>query len=249
MSEHIKALIVDDEQSARESLKRALMTLNLSVDLVGMAENAQQAIDIIIDRRTELVFLDIEMPGHDGFWLANQIQKLNIPIHLIFVTAYNEYAIQAFRYAAFDFLTKPLDIDQLQQTMDRYLKEYKHKNFNAKMNKLQAFLSEAKLKLNTQNGFQILLHNSIVYCEAKGNFTIIHLVDGQKEMVCNQLGMLEEKLQGSDFIRVHRSVLINVTYLKSFNRKTKIVVLTDSLQKYEVKVSSSGIKKLSSLPL
>jgi two-component system LytT family response regulator len=117
------------------------------------------------------------------------------------------------------------------------------------MNKLQAFLSEAKLKLNTQNGFQILLHNSIVYCEAKGNFTIIHLVDGQKEIVCNQLGMLEEKLQGSDFIRVHRSVLINVTYLKSFNRKTKIVVLTDSLQKYEVKVSSSGIKKLSSLPL
>ena len=249
MSEIIKALIVDDEPADRESLKKALMSIHVSVDLVGMAENAQQALEIMMDQQPELAFIDIEMPGNDGFWLAKKIQKLHLPIHLIFVTAYNEYAIHAIRFAAFDFLIKPLDTVVLEQSMQRYLKERGQSSFNGKMDRLQSFLAQAKLKLITQNGFVMLPHSHIIYCEARGNYTTLYLADGQAETVCNQLGLLEEKLSNPVFIRVSRSVLININFLESYNRKTKTVVLSYSLQKYEIKVSSSGAKKVVSLQL
>jgi len=133
--------------------------------------------------------------------------------------------------------------------MVRYLKERGQSNFNGKMERLQAFLAQAKLKLTTQNGFVMIPHSLIIYCEARGNFTTLYLADGQAETVCNQLGLLEEKLSNPVFVRVSRSVLINIDYLESYSRKTKTVVLSYSLQKYEIKVSSSGAKKVVSLQL
>jgi len=249
MKSVVKAIIVDDEQDSRNFFKRILSKLSINIGLIGEAKNAQNALEIIIDKQPELVFLDIEMPVNDGFWLADKLRKLQIPLTIIFVTGFNKYAIQAIRYAAFDYITKPVDVDLLEKCMQRYLKEREQNTFQKKVERLKKFLNEEKLRLTTHTGFVVLPLSTIVYCEAQGNYTTVFLVDGQTETICLQLGLLEEKLSNPIFARISRSVLINTEYLQSINRKTKTVVLADVLQKYEAKGSSSGIKKLSALHL
>lgn len=245
----IKTLIVDDERDARENLKFILSRLSISIEIVGEAENAQDALEIIIDNQPELIFLDIQMPAKDGFWLADKLQKLDISLSIIFVTAYDEYAVQAIRFAAFDFINKPVDIELLEQSIQRYLKERIQNNFNLKAQRLKQFLEQEKIKLITLNGIILLHHNSIIYCEAKGNYTTLYMANGETEIAHIQLGILEKKLSNPIFLRISRSVLINIEYLHSVNRKTKRVVLSDTLQQYEIKISSSGRKKLTELNL
>ncbi len=249
MLDVVKALIVDDEIAARENLARTLSNISIPVKLVDEAHNAQNALEIIIDKNPELVFLDIEMPVNDGFWLADKLQKLRIPITIIFATAFNKYAIQAIQFAAFDYITKPIDVDLLERTMQRYLKERNQNNFYLKAERLRQFLDQDKIKLTTQNGQVMLPHNSIIYCEAKGNYTDVYMADGQMETVHTQLGILEEQLSNPVFVRVSRSALINTDYLYSINRKSKTVILSDIIQQYEIKLSFSGRMKLYALNL
>ena len=249
MTDVIKALIVDDEKAARESLTHALLCIGAPVKLVGEAKNSKDALEIIIDKQPELVFLDIEMPVNDGFWLANKLRSMYIPITLIFVTAYNKYAIQAIRYAAFDFITKPIEFQLLEQSLQRFLKENSPNNFYLKAERLQKFLDQDKIKLTTQNGHVVFPHNIIIYCEAKGNYTTLYMIDGEVEVVRIQLGLLEEELSNPTFVRVSRSVLINTDYLQGINRKTETATLSDLQHKYEVKLSFNGRRKLSNLHL
>ena len=249
MIDMVKAIIVDDEQDARASLKRILSNLSINIELIGEAKNAQTALEIIIDKQPELVFLDIEMPVNDGFWLADKLRKIQIPLSIIFVTAFNQYAVQAIRFAAFDYITKPIDVDLLEQAMQRYLVEHKQNNFQIKAERLRQFLDQKRINLTTQNGYILLIHNTIIYCKAKGNYTTVYIADGRIETVHIQLGLLEEELSNPIFVRISRSKLINTEYLQSINRRAKTVLLTDILQQYEVKMSFSGRKKLSALNL
>ena len=245
----IKTLIVDDEQSSIDSMVTLLSQSPFQFDLVGFAPGAQNGLELIIDQQPELVFLDINLPGKDGFWLAQKLRKIQFPIDIIFVTAFNNYAEQAFRYAAFDFLTKPIDIDRLNETIQRYLSDRADNKFTEKLDKLKKFLDRKKIKVITHEGYKLIHHDIIIYCEADGNYTNLFLTNGIKQVVCMQLGKLEDLLEDENFVRANRSALINTMYLEEFVRKEKVVLLTDSLQKFTIKLSSSGIKKLNELDL
>ncbi|OFY50786.1 MAG: hypothetical protein A2W85_18530 [Bacteroidetes bacterium GWF2_41_31] len=245
----IKTLIVDDEQDSRDSMAALLTQSPFPFDIVGFAPGAQNGIELIIDQQPELVFLDINLPGKDGFWLAQKLRKLKFPINIIFITAFNEYAEQAFRYAAFDFLTKPIEVHRLNETIRRYLSERADNKFTEKLDRLKKFLDQKKLKIPTPDGYKLIPHDQIIYCEADGNYTHLFLANGIKQVICNQMGKLEESLDDTNFVRANRSALINTMYVEEFARREKAIILTDTLQKYSIKLSSSGIKKLKELGL
>ena len=244
MSKQITAVIVDDEQDARDGLERQIIDLLPNLNIIAKAENAQNALEIIIDEHPDLVFLDIQMPVNDGFWLANKLNKLQNSTSIIFVTAFDEYAIEAIKYAAFDFLTKPVIPELLKESVDRFVANKDNGNLNEKLENLKAFLQQRKIKFNIYNGFIMVSPTDIVYCEAEKNYCNIYLSNGKKEFITSQLGFIEKKLVESSFVKISRSTIINLDYLENYNRKTKTVILSVVVQKFELKVSSSGEKRL-----
>ncbi len=247
MTPKITALIVDDEQDARDGLERLIENEIPELEIIGKAENAQNALEMIVDESPEIVFLDIQMPGKDGFWLADKLGKLQLETCIIFVTAYDEYAIEAIKHSAFDFLTKPISPELLKSTIDRFREKRKTYNLNYKLDKLKSFLRQDRVKFNNRNGFVILNANDIVFCKADKNYCKTVLANGKTELITMQLGSVEDKLDKESFIRINRSTLVNLDYLENFNRKTRSVILSDILQKYEFKVSASGLKRLNGL--
>lgn len=247
MTPKITTLIVDDEQDAREGLERLIKTEIPELEIIGKAENSQNALEMIVDESPEIVFLDIQMPGKDGFWLADKLGKLQLETCIIFVTAYDEYAIEAIKYSAFDFITKPMIPELLKSTIDRFLEKKSTYDLSSKLYKLKSFFRQDRVKFNNHNGFIILNSDDIIYCEADKNYCKTVLANGKTELITMQLGSVEKKLDKETFIRINRSTLVNLDYLENFNRNTKTVVLSDILQKYEFKVSASGLKRLNVL--
>ncbi len=247
MTDSITAIIVDDERDARDGLESLIDSFLPNIKIIAKSENAQNALEIIIDKRPEIIFLDIQMPVNDGFWLANKLNKLQNDISIIFVTAYDEYAIKAIKYAAFDFLTKPIDTQKLNETVNRYTINKQGYNLKQKVDSLNTFFQQDRLKFNTIYGFVMVFPEDIIYCEADKNYCNVYLTNGKKEVITLQLKYLEEKLDEKIFVKINRSILININLLETFNRKTKMVIISDVLQKYEFKASSSGAKLLSKL--
>ena len=244
MTSKLTAIIIDDEQDARDSLEHLVETELSEIKIIGKAVNAQHGLELIIDENPDIIFLDIQMPGKDGFWLADKLSKLHLKTCIIFITAYDEYAMEAIKHAAFDFLTKPIIPDTLKETINRYLINRNDYSLSSKLENLKSFLKRSRVKFNNHQGFTILDIDDIVYCEADNNYCKTVLSNGKTEMVTMQLGHVEDKLNKETFLRINRSTLVNLDYVDSFNRKTKTVVLSDMLQKYEFKASSSGVKRL-----
>ncbi len=238
------SVIIDDEQDAIDGLKLALQQVTPKVAVVGTARDAQTGLELIIDEHPDLIFLDVHMPGHNGFWLADKLRLFENGSDIIFVTAYDEYAIKAFKYSAFDFLVKPVNPDDVQNSIIRYRKLHHPEPMAEKIQRLTDYVNQAKLKLNTLYGFVMVNPKDIVYSRAEGAYCKIFLTNGKEELLSMHLKLLEEKLPSQTFIRINRSTTINLDYLESFNRKTKIVTLTDVLQHYEFVASHTGAKKL-----
>ena len=247
MTHYTTALIVDDEQDAREGLERLINVDVPEVKVIAKAFNAQSALELIVDKSPDIIFLDIQMPGNDGFWLADKLGNMQIETSIIFVTAYDEYAIEAIKHAAFDFLTKPVIPEELQSSVKRYLTNNKDYNLGNKLKNLQTYLKQQRVRFNHQSGFVFINVNEIIYCRADRNYCEVVLADGKTELLTMQLGSVEKKLDKNNFLRIDRSTLINIDYLDSFDRKTKTVVLSDVIQKHEFRVSSSGARKLRKL--
>ena len=184
------------------------------------------------------------MPGENGFWLAQKIKDLGIDLAIVFTTAYDEFAVQAIRHAAFDFLLKPIVVDELRNAIRQYCKYRNKYDLNKKIDDLKSYLQSDKIRFNTVDGFVMVALTQIIYCKAEGNYTNLFLSNGSEVLVTKQLGSIEDMLPEIKFIRINRSYIINMDYLNSYNRKQRKVILYDILQKYEFEVSSSGHKKL-----
>ncbi len=243
MTDQISAIIVDDEKDARDGLESLINNFIPNVEIISKSENAQNALEIIIDKKPEVVLLDIQMPVNNGFWLADKLNKLQNSICIIFVTAFDEYAIKAIKHAAFDFITKPIDINKLNDSINRYILNKDGYNLNKKIEDLESYFQQDKLKINTQFGFVMILPSNIVYCEGNNNCDV-HLANGKIEVLTSNMKIMEQKLTGTSFIKINKSTIINIDYLDSFDSKTKSVILSDVIQKYEFKANSAGIKKL-----
>ena len=236
----IKALIIDDEQHCIERLKYLLEeNFSEAIHLRGTYQTVEDGITAIKKLRPELVFLDVQIHDKTGFDLLRELNEINFEV--IFTTAYEKYAVQAFKFSAIDYLLKPIDVDDLKQAINKLQqkisKEEVTKKFETLFYNLRNIQGNTKrITVPTVKGFEFLQVNDIVRCQSDINYTIIFLKDKQKLTVAKTLKEFEELLIDHNFFRVHNSHLINLFYIKSYNKgKGGTVVMADNS---EVEVST-----------
>lgn len=246
MRKEIRAIIVDDEPNSRDILAH-LLRLDGDVVLLAKCQDLKGAMDAIKDLRPDVVFLDIEMPGGSGFELVEQLSKTDLNPAVVFVTAYNQYAIKAIKYAAFDYLLKPVDLDDLNQTILRYRNSVDNQGFKAKVDSLLSQIPDfQKIKFSMRNGVVFIDPDEIVWCEASGSYTVLHFQARKDEVVSVSLKDVESQLEGFPFFRVSRSAIINLKYLSRIDRRNKTCIIQKSDKIFEVQGTPAQLKLLES---
>jgi two-component system LytT family response regulator len=216
----MKTIIIEDEQKSREMLAGIIKKNCPTVDIVGLAKNVKEGVDLIKSLNPDLVFLDVSMPDGSGFDLLEQVQGNKF--ELIFATASDQYAIRAIKYSACDYLLKPIDIDELKVAVDKA--GQKKAIAPPTMENLQFLIQQLKkpddnfqkITLPTGNAFEIVNLKDIIRCEADTSYTIFYLSDKRKLMVSAGLKHYEDLLPEHDFIRVHHHHLINMNHVQRF---------------------------------
>ncbi len=241
----IKAIVVDDEPDARRSLKKDIQQNFPEINVVSLAENSEKALEAIEKHQPDVVFLDVEMPGKNGLEVARSLKTQNIKTTIIFTTAFDHYAIEAIRYAAFDYLLKPVDMEELGAVLERYKTERNGHSLEHKLERLATWLSPDRIHFDTPNGFIYIRPTDIIYCESnKKKETTIALANGRTERVNMKLKQIEALLPPRLFARVSSSVIIGLNYLVKVDDQTKTVYLENMLVEYEFKTDSKYLKKL-----
>jgi len=240
----IKALIVDDEKMARVLLRGMLQEYCADVEIVEECHDLPSAVKAIVKHQPELVFLDIEMPGHTGLELLDFFDEKNINFSIIFTTAYNQYAIQAFKLSAVDYLLKPIDPKELQNAVNRYAKTGHHKpDLKVLQNNFSASDDNFKIAISTLNSIKYLDLKSILVFEADGSYTHILLENGQKITTSKGLKTYEDILTNhSNFMRCQKSYIVNLEKITEYIKSDGGYVVVNNLHK--VPVSADKISEL-----
>jgi two-component system LytT family response regulator len=240
----LKAIIIDDDPVSRQLLKNMVHEHLKSLEIKAEADTATKAIEVIRNENPDLIFLDINMPGGNGFSVVNEIQHFYHVPEIIFVTSYDEFAIDAFKCAAFDYLLKPVGAMDLIKCYNRFLLSKRDHKLNPSIEILKQQLTENKLQFNTREGCMFIDPKTILYLRADGHYTDFILQGNKSKTVTLNLGKIENKLYAQYFYRISRSVIINKRYLTEINRKDKICILMDDDKEYKLKFHTSFIKKL-----
>lgn len=214
----ITAIIIDDEAKGRLALREKLLTYCPQVRILAEAANGVEALTLIQQHRPQLVFLDIEMPKMNGFEMLNELPEKNF--HIIFTTAYDQYAIKAIKYAAFDYLLKPIDIEELKTAVVK-LENKESNQTKTQVELLYHHMQQpkkqlSKLAIPTLEGLLFYDISDIVYLEANSNYTNLYFANKTKITASKTLKELEELLPGDFFFRTHHSFLINLSYIKRY---------------------------------
>jgi len=244
MEKMLSALIVDDEEKALELLKKLLEdTLHFSE--IECASSAAIAREKLKRFHPDLLFLDIKMPGMDGFSFLEELQKDNYRVEVIFVTAYDQFAMKAIKNHAFDYLLKPVDRKEL---LDCILQFKERKQEPELLNRLEKLIHERdsnKLRINTRTGYLFIDPSQILSCQADGNYTLLDL--GDRQHLCSmQLGVVEESLPKSGFVRLGRSLIVNFHYIIRVDRKTSQITFEKNNHTYPLKITKAQLKELES---
>jgi two-component system LytT family response regulator len=215
----IRSIIVDDEPGNIVTLRELLKGYCPRVDVVATAQNPVEAQELIEKLKPELVFLDIEMPFGNAFTMLDKMAPVSFEI--IFVTAFNDHAITAFRYSALDYLLKPVSITEHIKAVDRASEKLQDKNINIRVASLLENLKAESSKMNqiglpTRDGFYFENLNNIIYLEADGGYTNIFLKGGSREVVTKSLNYFDEILPTTTFCRVHHSYMVNMNCIKKY---------------------------------
>ncbi len=236
----IRTIIIDDEQHCIDRLSNLLKEhCNSSIHIIGSFKTIEDGTTAIKKLQPELVFLDVQIQDKTGFDLLQQLNEINFEV--IFTTAYEKYAVQAFKFSAIDYLLKPVDANDLKQAVNKLQqkisKEEISKKFDALFHNLKNIQSTSKkISVPTIKGFEFLQVNDIIRCQSDINYTTIFLKDKQKIIVAKTLKEFEELLTEYNFYRVHNSHLINLACIKSYNKgKGGFVIMTDNS---EIEVST-----------
>ena len=213
------AIIIDDEQNGRIALKQKLIDYCPNIRLTGEAGSGKEGIHLIEELHPDIVFLDIEMPGMDGFEMLKKISGKEF--HIIFTTAYDHYAIKAIKFAAFDYLLKPVDIEELKSAIERIGNthpQHQVKKLEVLEQNLLANSALNKIAIPTIDGLLFFNIGDITYLEAHSNYTEIHFVNNQKLTASRTLKEFEDMLPADKFFRPHHSHIINLQYIKRYIR-------------------------------
>lgn len=218
----IKAILIDDEQPNLDNLRALLKQYCPQVTIHGTARSATEARKLITEIQPELLFLDIQMPAENGFDLLRSLSSHQFEV--IFVTAYDQYAIQAIRFAAIDYLLKPIDIGELQAAVERAIRQRDLRQGSKQLENLMQLLKnhsnkdEQRISLSTSKETRFVKTGDIIRCESSNNYTTFYLTDNEKLLVSKPIYEYEELLADFGFIRCHQSHLVNKRFIKSWKK-------------------------------
>ncbi len=234
----MQAILVDDEPDGIRTLQKMLERHCTDITVIATCSNAAMAAQKIAQLSPDVVFLDIQMPGKSGLDLLTELDAKDFEV--IFVTAHNEYMLQALQYSAADYLLKPVDEDRLVEAVQLVKKRIgsgkKDEHTNALLHNLgkAGNPAEMRLCLPTQKGFTILKLEDILYCEAERSYTIFHLKENKTVIVSKPLLEYDQLLQDTSFFRVHKSFLVNLHHMKEYQRGEGGVVIMSNGAEIEV---------------
>ena len=220
MSNSIKAIIVDDEEHCRSSLKKQIEWSCPQVEIIAEASSASDARALIKELQPELVFLDIEMPGGSGFDLISSFEEINFSI--IFTTAYDEYAIKAFKVNAVAYLLKPIDGAELAASVTKIIEE-RSDSVGKSLEDLMCYLRSQvsglkKVAFPVADGLEFVIVDDIIRCESEGSYCHIYIKNNNKLFLSKTLKQVTELINSEKFTRVHHSHLVNMDYVKKYIR-------------------------------
>jgi two-component system LytT family response regulator len=230
----IRAVIIDDEKLARDVIANYLGEFCPDVEVVAQASSVKTALAAIQKTSPDLVFLDIEMPDGNGFDLLNMFEKIDFRI--IFITAYSEYAIRAFRFSALDYLLKPVKIDEIIDAVARVRSAESRGISTEIINSLLINLKSSSARQSTLiipnlKGFEVLKVNDIIMCQADGYCTNFLLAGNRKVVSSKNLKHFDGLLEDQNFMRVHHSYMVNLDHVSGYTRQGEIL-LSDGLKAY-----------------
>lgn len=229
---NLKAIIIDDQQHFVDLLIEVIKNAQLPITVIASANNANDGFLEIRKTHPDIVFLDVEMPGKSGLELAKELTDRTFEI--IFTTSHDKYAVLAFKTDAIDYLLKPVDAVELTKAIDRIIAKQKDKVLQSKITSSE----NKKITVNTLDGVLFIEINKLIHLEADNVYTTLYLEDGSRIVASKSLKDFEDRLNKSGFIRIHKSHLINVAFIKKFYKgdNAYLVMQDDSM----IPVSKTG---------
>jgi two-component system, LytTR family, response regulator len=238
----IKAIIIDDEKMARVLLQGIIERFCPEVEILEQCIDLPSGVKAIVKHKPELVFLDIEMPGHSGLELLSFFNEKDVNFSIIFTTAYNQYAIQAFKLSAVDYLLKPIESEELINAVNRYKKNSEKPNYDVLQHNLQAE-TQKKIVINSIGSVKFIPLNDITYLKADGAYTEIFLKDHSSIMTSKGLKSFEQTFADSkNFVRCHKSFIVNINFVSEINKGTSFSAVVNG--KHTAYISPDKINEL-----
>lgn len=246
----MRAVIIDDEASVRESTLTLLSIYCPDVEVIGQASGVKDGIRLIKDLKPDLAFLDVEMSDGTGFDVVYSFRERDFAV--IFITGHNEYAVKAFRLSAIDYILKPLDPEDLEEAVNKARANYQAGLMGLQMKALESNLSEnsiQRLLLKDAEKIYLISVDEIIRCESDDNYTRFYLTQERKIMVSTTLKEYETLLTGRDFFRCHQSHLINLNYFDHYDKREggSVVMKDGSILPVSVRRKDLLIKALEEL--
>ena len=242
--DEILVMIVEDDSKCRSLLETYLSAIP-GIRILSSFGSAEEAYPQILTSKPELLFLDVELPGKSGISLLGELRQLNLEMGVIFTTAYDHYAIPALKNAAFDYLLKPIDKEELLSAVTRFKSLHKTFLFEEKVDLLLSRVNPAKkIRFNTRRGFTMINPDDIIYCRADWNYTELWIGKDQKELVTMNIGKIAELLAADHFCRAGRSLIINTKYIEKADRKARTCYLKAGNEIIRIKMSLPQLKKI-----
>lgn len=243
MEQKLRALIVDDEENARILLNKLLEETLLFND-IRSTDSVDRAFEELHRFEPDMIFLDIKMPGKDGFSFIQDLPESYKKYKIVFVTAFDQYAIKAIKNQAFDYLLKPMNRKELKQCITRFIERKEEDTAAIAPSKIVEINGRiTRIRVNTRTGTLFINPSDILYCKAEGNYTTVYT--GKKHYLCSMnLGKVEELLPKNGFIRVGRSHIVNYEHITMLDRKECTIVLSRDNETVKVKIPRQHLKDL-----
>lgn len=234
----ITAVLIDDDTNLREGMKGLLALYAPDIKIIGEADSVASGVETLTKLDPQVVFLDIQMNDGTGFDLLEKLSEINgkVTSHIVFITAYEHYAIKAFRFSALDFLLKPVSPDDLEKVIDKIKtvleKDNDYSHIDLLLENIRKKADNFKrIALSNSDGIHLLDISDIIRCESDDNYTHFFIKNRKPILISKTLKEYEELLTEHDFVRIHQSHLINLAYVKSYVKKDNgFVIMSDDSQ-------------------
>ena len=244
---NIRTILVDDEMKSLEILEQLLGRYE-EIKITNKIHDPNEVLKAVIHNKPHVLFLDIKMPEKDGFEIVEDLEALRKLPKIVFVTSHNQYALQAIKHSAFDYLLKPVVPEELDETIVKVKREIADVNpYEEGTPFKDSPLCPEKIKFHTRNGIIFFEYQDIIFAEADSSYTIMHLKDNHQEIISQNLKSIEEKLPSPPFFRVSRSYIININYLTKILKKENICELQKDEMTFSLKISQNKIKMLNEI--